>query len=179
MPAPNLATARLSLRQLMEADAPALHKALSDDTVMTWWSSPAHRSLEETAAYIGWNARPDDGHLCWAITRTGDDEALGWVILIPKREGVMELGYILRRDQWGQGIAREAVMLVLGHGFGAMNLRRIFADADPDNAGSIALLTSLGFRQEGHLRAEWETHLGIRDSLIYGLLREEYVQGEK
>jgi RimJ/RimL family protein N-acetyltransferase len=174
MPAPNLTSARLSLRQLTEADASALHKVLSDDKVMTWWTLAARKTPEETAAYISWNARPDDGHLCWAITRAGDDEALGWVILVPKRTGVMELGYILRRDQWGKGIAREAVTLVLDHGFGAMKLRRIFGDADPDNAASIALLKSLGFKQEGHLRGEWETHIGIRDSLVFGLMREEW-----
>jgi RimJ/RimL family protein N-acetyltransferase len=51
--------------------------------------------------------------------------------------------------------------------------RRIFADTDPDNQPSIALLTRLGFTLEGRLRAEWQTHIGVRDSLIYGLLAEE------
>jgi RimJ/RimL family protein N-acetyltransferase len=34
-------------------------------------------------------------------------------------------------------------------------------------------LTRLGFTLEGRLRAEWQTHIGVRDSLIYGLLAEE------
>ena len=48
------------------------------------------------------------------------------------------------------------------------------ADTDPDNVGSIKLLEKLGFQKEGHLRSEWETHIGVRDSLIFGLLREEW-----
>ena len=38
----------------------------------------------------------------------------------------------------------------------------------------IALLERLGFRREGLLRAEWETHIGVRDSVILGLLRDEW-----
>ncbi len=59
-----------------------------------------------------------------------------------------------------------------------MNLsaRRVMADTDPDNIGSIKLLEKLGFQREGYLREEWETHIGVRDSLIFGLLRNEWLK---
>lgn len=173
MPAPTLTTARLVLRQLREDDAAALFAVLSDPEVMTWWSSGPHVSISETADYVVSNAAEGGGHICWAIT-AGDDVALGWVILIDGKPGVAEIGYILRRDRWGDGIAREAVARVITHGFDSMGLRRIYADTDPENAGSIALLEKLGFRREGWLRAEWVTHIGVRDSLIFGLLRDEW-----
>jgi [ribosomal protein S5]-alanine N-acetyltransferase len=176
MTAPTLSTNRLVLRQIREMDAVALYKVLSDERVMTWWSSGAHKTVEETAAYLSWNAAIDQGHFCWAIT-SENDEALGWVILIEKRAAVYELGYILRRDQWARGFAKEACNVVIEFAFSALKARRLFADTDPDNVGSIALLRSLGFEQEGHLRGEWETHIGVRDSLIFGLLREEWVAG--
>ena len=53
--------------------------------------------------------------------------------------------------------------------------RRVFADTDPDNRFSIGLLQKLGFQLEGHLRAEWETHIGVRDTLLFGLLRDEWL----
>ncbi|MHA4837080.1 GNAT family N-acetyltransferase [Sphingopyxis sp. MSC1_008] len=173
MPAPTLTTARLVLRQLREDDAAALFPVLSDPEVMIWWSSGPHASPAETAAYVKGNAAEGQGYLCWAIT-AGDDAALGWVILIDGKPDVKEIGYILRRDQWGTGIAREAVTRVIDHGFGEMGLRRIFADTDPENPGSIGLLERLGFQREGRLRGEWETHIGVRDSLIYGLLRDDW-----
>lgn len=173
MPAPTLTTARLVLRQIREDDARALFPVLSDAQVMTWWSSGPHRSLAETVDYVKGNAAEGQGYLCWAIT-AGDDVALGWVILIDGKPDVKEIGYILRRDRWGSGIAREAVTRVIDHGFGEMKLRRIFADTDPENPGSIGLLERLGFQREGRLRGEWETHIGVRDSLIYGLLRDEW-----
>lgn len=175
MAAPTLTTARLVLRQLREDDAPALFPVLSDAEVMLWWSSGPHASLAETADYVKGNAAEGQGFHCWAIT-AGDDVALGWVILIDGKPQVKEIGYILHRDHWGTGIAREAVARVIDHGFDDLGLRRIFADTDPENGGSIALLERLGFQREGRLRGEWETHIGVRDSLIFGLLRGEWME---
>ena len=179
MPAPTLTTARLVLRQLREDDAAALFPVLSDAEVMIWWSSGPHASLAETAAYVKGNAAEGQGYHCWAITAAGDDVALGWVILIDGKPQVKEIGYILRRDHWRSGIAREAVGRVIEHGFDDLGLRRIFADTDPENGGSIALLERLGFQREGRLRGEWETHIGVRDSLIFGLLRAEWMEKTK
>lgn len=173
MAAPVLTTARLVLRQLRQDDASALFPVLSDAAAMQWWSSGPHASLAETEDYLSFNVAEGETHLCWAITEA-DDVALGWVIIFDRRPGVGEIGYILRRDRWADGIAGEAVARVLDHAFGEMRLRRVYADTDPDNRGSIALLERLGFRREGYLRAEWETHIGVRDSLIYGLLRDEW-----
>jgi [ribosomal protein S5]-alanine N-acetyltransferase len=169
---PSLTTARLVLRQIVATDAASLHEALADAKVMTWWSSAPHRTLAESEAYVAKNSQEANGWRCWAITRDAN-EAIGWAILMEKREGVQEIGYILRRDHWGQGIAREAVSAVIAYAFATLGQRRIFADTDPDNVGSISLLESLGFRKEGHFRAEWKTHIGIRDSLIFGLLDGE------
>ena len=173
MTAPTLTTARLVLRQLREDDAAALFPVLSDPEVMVWWSSGPHASPAETADYVKGNAAEGQGFDCWAIT-SGDDVALGWVILIDGKPDVKEIGYILHREHWGNGIAREAVSRVIDHGFDDLNLRRIFADTDPENAGSISLIQRLGFQYEGRLRGEWETHIGVRDSLIFGLLQDEW-----
>jgi [ribosomal protein S5]-alanine N-acetyltransferase len=174
MRAPDLRTSRLLLRQLYVSDAPSVHIALADEVNMTWWSSGPHKSVAETKAYISWNANENEGHYCWAITQS-DDRAIGWVILIPKREGVHEIGYILRPDYGRQGIAREAVHAVIDFGFSDLGLRRIFADVDPDNRASTRLVEALGFKCEGHFREEWETHIGVRDSLVYGLLASDWL----
>lgn len=177
MPAPTLTTDRLVLRQIRADDAEALFPVLSDPEVMIWWSSGPHQSLAETAEYVASNATEGQGFECWAIT-ADDDIALGWVILIDGKPAVKEIGYILHRDQWRSGIAREAVGRVIEYGFTELELRRIFADTDPENTGSIGLLERLGFQREGHLRSEWETHIGVRDSLIFGLLQSEWRTGQ-
>ena len=142
---------------------------------MTYWSSGPHGDISQTREYVRGNLSP--GFPTWAITREGG-KALGWVVLIPRREDVSEIGYILRRDTWGQNLGREAASRVITYGFGEQKLRRIYADVDPENLASVTLLEKLKFRREGHLRAEWKTHIGIRDSLIYGILHDEWSAGQ-
>jgi len=169
---PVLVTDRLTLRQLGPADAEPLHQALSDPETTRWWSRAPSQSVAETRAYL--NERHGPEWRWWIVTRTGEDRALGWVSAGEKRQGgVSEIGYILAPAAQGHGIAREAVSAVIDRLF-AEGQRRVFADTDPDNDASNRLLARLGFRHEGTLRGEWETHIGIRDSLIWGLLAAEW-----
>ena len=167
---PTLSTARLMLRPLGPDDADVLFATMADDDVMRWWSRAPFASVMELRSYFA------DGHpdrRAWAVTRIGDDRAIGFVSAGRRREGVCEIGYLLAREAWGQGIAGEAVSTLIAHLFTAGE-RRLFADVDPDNAGSIRLLERLGFTLEGRLRGEWVTHIGTRDSLIFGLLAKEW-----
>lgn len=164
-------TPRLVLRPPTLDDAEALHAAFADVDAMRYWSGPPHASVEETRADL---ARDAPEWRRWAITLKGDDTAIGVVVAGEKRQGnVTEIGYILVRAHWGSGIAREAASAVIDRIF-AEGQRRVFADTDPDNAPSRAMLEKLGFKLEAVLRAEWETHLGVRDTTIYGLLRDEW-----
>ncbi|ODP36958.1 GNAT family N-acetyltransferase [Sphingomonas turrisvirgatae] len=166
-----LETARLILRPRRIEDADAMHPTMADPQVMQYWTGAPHESVEQTRADF---ARSDPAWRGWAITLKGDDTAIGMVAAGEKRQGnVSELGYMLAPVHWGTGIAREAVSAVIDRIF-AEGQRKVFADTDPDNAASRGILERLGFRQEGYLRAEWETHLGVRDTTIYGLLREEW-----
>lgn len=171
---PVLETPRLRLRALEAADAEALHPTLSDPASMTWWSHPPMESLAATRAHLERNAAAPDWR-SWVFTPRGGGPAIGFVAVGEKRNGACELGYMIAREHRGSGLAREAVSAVLDHLFAAEGRRRVFADTDPDNMASRALLERLGFTLEGRLRAEWETHIGIRDSLIYGLLRDEWL----
>jgi ribosomal-protein-alanine N-acetyltransferase len=67
------------------------------------------------------------------------------------------------------------VACVIDHLFVTERQRRVFADTDPDNVRSNALLKALGFTLEGRLRAEWETHIGVRDTFLWGLLATEWI----
>ena len=171
---PTLFTDRLRLRARTIDDADALFPTLSDPDLMRWWSHGPHISVAETRADF---ARKTDGNWrAWAMTQ-GDDIAIGFVAAGEKRQGgVFEIGYMLARSHWHRGIAREAVSAVIDQLVLVEGARRVFADTDLDNAASIGLLERLGFQREGVLRGEWETHIGVRDSLILGLLATDWRQ---
>lgn len=168
---PVLATVRLRLRPREVRDAEALFPSLADAELMHWWSHAPHRDVAQTRTSF---ARADPDWRVWAITLAESDEAIGYVAVGEKRQrNVSELCYLLARVHWGKGIAREALTAVIEQLF-AEGQRRVFADTDPDNVYSRRLLERLGFRLEGVLRAEWETHIGIRDTTLYGLLKEDW-----
>lgn len=58
-----------------------------------------------------------------------------------------EIGFLLNRSFWGQGIAEEALRGILRYLFDQGGFGRITADTDPRNKKSIGLLKKLGFEE--------------------------------
>ena len=170
MTPPVLQAERAVLRPLTVLDAAALFAAHGDDETHHYWSSAAHASVEQTADYIRETLALPGAHV-WAITESGG-EALGRIALFVVREGVGEIGIILRREASGRGLASKALGLVERYAFDTLDLHRLAADIDPDNSASLSLFLRAGFQREGLLRGNWKTHLGIRDSVMMGKLRD-------
>lgn len=169
---PPFASARLAMRPGRVADADAAHAIFSDATAMTWWSHPPHDQIEQTVAALEHRVASPDWSF-YAITRRGEDRLIGTLGASEQRQGdVFEIGYSLARAHWGQGYAVEAVGALVDLLF-ANGARRVFADTDPDNRASNRVLERLGFTLEGRLRGAWDTHIGIRDSLIWGRLASD------
>ena len=85
-----------------------------------------------------------------------------------------EAGYWLGKKYWGQGIAKEALQLILGFGFRRLKLMRIYARARPANFRSERLLNKTGFKREGFLRKDMFIKGRSVDHFIYSILKEEY-----
>lgn len=85
-----------------------------------------------------------------------------------------ELGYAIRREDWGKGYATEAASLMLDFGFRTLGLHRIQAACGPENRPSQRLLTKLGFTPEGRIRDHVLTNGAWRDSLLYAILEDEW-----
>jgi RimJ/RimL family protein N-acetyltransferase len=171
---PVLRTERYVLRELTRADAGALFPTFADPDSMRWWSRGPFRSEEELRAWLV----PEDGWAkgrSWAILAHREDEVIGRLAAIDRGDDVTELGYIVGLNYRQRGVAREAVIALIDHLIRSESRRRLCADVDPDNVGSNRLLESLGFRLEGRLRENWTTHIGRRDSLIWGLLAPEWL----
>jgi len=167
---PTLSEPGIVLRPLELDDANALYAAHSDPEAHHYWGSPAHKSIEETRAYLEETlARPST--YGWAITENGG-EALGRVALFVLRDGVGEFGIIMRREAHGRGLASKTIKLVEDFAFHEAGMHRLMADIDPDNSASMSLFLRAGFQREGLLRGNWKTHLGVRDSVIMGKLAE-------
>ncbi|MGE0602071.1 MAG: GNAT family N-acetyltransferase [Dehalococcoidia bacterium] len=58
--------------------------------------------------------------------------------------GHLELGYRLRRETWGQGLATEGAQALIAIGFREFNAAKIFAQTYEDNAASRRVMEKLG-----------------------------------
>jgi ribosomal-protein-alanine N-acetyltransferase len=175
---PTLAGERTVLRELHLADAPDLFGFRSDPEVQRYNSAPM-RDPAEAAALIDqlraqYAARQA---VHWAITLPGDSRVVGLTGLASweKYHSRAEIGYDLRRDHWGRGLATDALRAVLTFAFTRLNLHRVEAQTIADNHASTKLLQRLGFQLEGMRREHsWEEDGTFHDSAVYGLLRPEF-----
>jgi len=85
-----------------------------------------------------------------------------------------ELGYMYGRAHWGKGYATESCRALLRYGFETLRLHVVYASHWGWNEASGRVLERIGMRHEGVLR-EHGVRLGeVHDSVVYGLVAEEY-----
>lgn len=153
-------------------DGPALHAVLGDEGSCTYLAGPPNASVEETIAQLTrWTNGSED--TSWAVIDRPDGPALGRVSLYTSGRDVWEAACMIVPAARGRGLAARALSEAIDYVFAKKGARRIFADCDPDNIPSIRTFEKLGFRREGLLRGNWETHIGVRDSVILGLLKND------
>lgn len=172
---PVLHTARLSLRPLAGGDGPALFAIFSAPEVVRYWSRSAWTDMAQaedmlTAAAAGY---ADASSLRYGIVLTASNELVGVASLFAfdRNNRRCDLGYVLGSRHWGRGYATEALVPVLDHAFGALDMNRIEADIDPRNTGSRQVLEKLAFRREGFMPERWIVHGETADTEFYGLLK--------
>lgn len=175
---PSLEADRLRLRQPHEADLPAFLQVFGRREDLAYWSHGPLQDEEAARQYILsiLDRLRDRSLFQWAIADAETDEMMGTCTLTTwdRDNRHAEIGFILAREYWGRGLATEAVRRALSFGFTTMGLHRVEADVHPDNAASIALLEAIGFRREGYLRERWCTFGEWEDSVILGLLVQDF-----
>ena len=67
----------------------------------------------------------------------------------PDENGEVEIGYSIIPEMHRQGIATEAIKLLIGHAFADPDVRRIKAETLPRLIPSIGVLEKCGFKQTG------------------------------
>jgi RimJ/RimL family protein N-acetyltransferase len=171
------------LRAPVPGDAEALFSVFSDPEVMRYWATPPWQGAHEAVARIE-NDRAallDGSAIRLFLQRSEGGPILGAVTLFgfTDNSGRAEVGYILSRQAWGQGLMQEALRALLQYGFSELGLRRIEADIDPNNLRSARILERLGFIREGQLRERWIVAGKVSDTALYGLLAREWTASIK
>src|ERR1700761_5185639 len=140
-----LKTQRLTLRPQQPGDAAALFQVLNDAEAMRFWSRPPIARLAVVEELVREQQAAMAAGLCQYWTVVEDADVIGSVDLSLIRDGSAELGFLLRRDRWGLGLASEAVKAVIAHAVGPLGLKRLAAGIQLENLAAARVLEKTGF----------------------------------
>jgi RimJ/RimL family protein N-acetyltransferase len=149
-------TARLVLRDWREEDWEPFWQGTNTPAVMRWLGGvcdPEDRQdvQDRLLGYLR-----DHGHTFWVVERKSDGAVLGFCGLKRSNQqggpqGMMEVGWRLREDVWGQGYAREAAAASLDIAFDHFAANEVIALTVQDNAPSWGLMLRLGMARRPEL----------------------------
>lgn len=143
-------TERLLLRPGWPEDAPALAKAIGEETIVrNLASAPWPYDLTHARAFLETERRPDEASFLVFRRTLGGPQLIGSAGLGRRPDGEIELGYWIARPNWGLGYATEAGRAVVTIARDALRLKRIHAGHFLDNPASGRVLEKLGFRPTG------------------------------
>ena len=152
---PHFTTDRLILRPRQASDLEDSVAINRDPEVMRYLGAvwPPERQRAHLSAQIDTDF--GDGLGYWSVfEQAAPDRMLGWALLTPlPGTDDVQIGYRLRRDAWGRGIATEAGARLMDHAFTGIGLPALAASVDPDNLGSQRVLAKLGFADAGTYEA--------------------------
>jgi RimJ/RimL family protein N-acetyltransferase len=158
-----LQTDRLLLRELSESDFGDLLAMFSDPEVMHYY--PATKSADETRAWLDWNldSYAAHGHGLWAAVLRKSGDFVGQVGLVRQEvdgSEEIELGYLLLRRHWGQGLATEAGRACLDFARDRLGCRRVVSLIDPRNEPSHRVAQRLGMQREREI-VKWDKPIEV------------------
>ncbi len=166
----------LLLRPVRESDAPAVFAACHGADMARFIPAfpdpytPDDADTFVRAARRRWH---DDIAYTFSIVEESSGDLLGVIELSAPAEGAASIGYWVKREARGRGVATRALRLAAEWAIRHRGVERIWLTAAPENVASQRVAEKAGFQREGVLRAHVRFRDGRRDSVIYSLLRED------
>ena len=143
-----LRTDRLVLRRFTESDVDNLVELDSDPKVMRFLTGkPTPRAEVENRLLpmiLGFYASGPAG--IWAAEDRATGAFLGWLALEPGEDDQVELGYRLRAETWGRGLATEGSRALVRVAFDELGVGRVWAQTMAVNTASRRVMEKAGLR---------------------------------
>lgn len=152
---PTLRSARLTLRPCSPSDCEAFIALEQDADVMRFLNGSVPvdpRTRDQDLPFLMPKGTED---YVWTARRTDTESFVGWFCLWPVSDKEAELGYRLRRQDWGQGLASEGASALVAWGFEHCGYRTITACTMTVNVASRRVLEKAGFHHTCTVQVDW------------------------
>jgi RimJ/RimL family protein N-acetyltransferase len=177
LPRTNRKTVRLTLEPVATTRAEELWNATAGSLpeLRPWMAWAADSSATETRNFAARAETQWASGEAYHFTLLRDGEVAGGISVEVRQplERIGELGYWVRTDLCGRGLATEAGVSMVDFGFGVVGLHRLELRAGTGNRASQRVAEKLGFRREGMLREASRGAYAPYDSYVYGLLASD------
>jgi len=184
-PMPEIRTERLLMRRWRDEDRDPFAALNADPAVMEHMQGPMTR--ERSDAFVDrieacWEER---GWAQWAIEVPGVAPFIGYVGLWPADfvtgEPMVEVGWRIAHEHWGNGYVTEAAHEALRHGFEDVGLEEIVSFTVPQNERSWRVMERIGLRRDpaadfDHPNVDAGAYPHLVRHVLYRLTRAEWLK---
>lgn len=147
----NIETRRLILRHFTPNDADELYHIYSNRDLFKYMSNEKPLLRDQTRLLIyslieNWQLHRFG---VWALIDKKDKKLIGhcgFKFLDNTRE--IQLGYLLLKSYWGNGLGTEAASTAIKYGFEVARFERVVAIAKPENVASRRVMEKVGMKHE-------------------------------
>ena len=137
------------------------HLSRASFTNRVYWSQRAVKNGNAVPLFV---FHKEAGQLVGAITL--DNIRRG-----PSQVGT--IGYWVGQQYARQGFMSEAIIAMVAHAFGALDLSRVESACLPDNVASRGVLEKAGFKYEGVAQSYIQINGRWRNHVLYAALRDD------
>lgn len=180
-PAYRIETERLLIRCYEPGDAQMLADSVSESVehLKPWmpWAhaepEPFDVKVERVKRFRGMFDLGED--FIYGIFNKEETRLLGGTGLHTRLGGEqLEIGYWIHKDFINQGLVTESTAALVRVAFELLHIHRLEIHCDPGNLASASIPRKLGFTHEGTLRAKTRFLDRWSDSMVWGLVEQEY-----
>lgn len=169
---------QIYLRPIQLEDVETYYQKLFDPTTRYLTGTKNSFTQDQVQQYFEAKSQ-DSSQLFQLIALKDSDEVIGDIELqdINGNNRSAHLRIMIDATQHqGKGYGTEAILLMLEHAFGIMNLHRIELNVYSFNERAIHVYEKIGFKKEGVQRDALYYHHRYHNSILMGILEDEYRQ---
>lgn len=169
-----LESKRLILRPLTLEDSADIFAYVSDEETMKYIFKP-HTSLNQTKEFIAsYYLSSPLGF--YALELKENKKMIGVVeFRVDDKTRQGEIGYMLNKSYWNQGLTTEACLQILDFGFNLLLLEKIVSGHDTGHANSGKVLKKIGMSFTYIAKNPLETNGEVLETTFYEITRETFL----